>query len=121
MDNCIISTAQHARPKVIHINEPVRAQLMSSSVEVTRKPLSASSLLISPKNGSGEAFSLAPAGMINEDELSLICIAFVVEDWKRCGSIPLERALLPFIYEADCQNAKENHHRSVAEPAQRAE
>jgi hypothetical protein len=36
---CIISTAQQARPKVIQCSEPVRAQLMMSSVEVTR-PLS---------------------------------------------------------------------------------
>ncbi len=41
---CIISTAQQARPNVIHISEPVRAQLISSSVAVTMKPLSASSL-----------------------------------------------------------------------------
>jgi len=26
IDTCIISTAQHARPNVIHINDPVRAQ-----------------------------------------------------------------------------------------------
>jgi len=42
MEACIISTAQQASPKVIHIKEPVRAQLMRSSVVVTRKPLSAS-------------------------------------------------------------------------------
>ena len=28
MEACIISTAQQASPKVIHISEPVRAQLM---------------------------------------------------------------------------------------------
>ena len=42
MEACIISTAQQASPNVIHISEPVRAQLMRSSVVVTRKPLSAS-------------------------------------------------------------------------------
>ena len=41
----IISTAQQARPKVIHHSEPVRAHWNSSSVEVTRKPLSLTSLL----------------------------------------------------------------------------
>ena len=40
---CIISTAQQASPKVIHISEPVRAQLISSSARATRKPLSFSS------------------------------------------------------------------------------
>ena len=45
MENCIISTAQQARPKVIHISEPVRAQLMMSSVVVRMNPLSASWLL----------------------------------------------------------------------------
>src|SRR3546814_16683903 len=45
----IISTAQHARPKVIHHSEPVRAQLNRSSVEVTRKPLSPTSELRSSK------------------------------------------------------------------------
>ena len=45
----IISTAQQARPKVIHHSEPVRAQVNRSSVEVTRKPFSSSSWRISRK------------------------------------------------------------------------
>src|SRR3546814_14011400 len=45
----IISTAQQARPKVIHHSEPVRAQVNRSSVEVTRKPLSPTSALRSSK------------------------------------------------------------------------
>jgi hypothetical protein len=49
MEACIISTAQQASPNVIHISEPVRAQLMRSSVVVTMKPLSASCAEISPK------------------------------------------------------------------------
>ena len=49
MEACIISTAQQASPNVIHISEPVRAQLMRSSVVVTRKPLSASWLDTSVK------------------------------------------------------------------------
>src|SRR6478752_10218579 len=58
IDTCIISTAQQARPKVIHINEPVRAQVMRSSVAATKKPLSDSSWLTSRKYGS-----LAPTGL----------------------------------------------------------
>ena len=38
----IISTAQHARPKLMNISEPVRAQVIRSSVAVVMKPLSAS-------------------------------------------------------------------------------
>src|ERR1043166_568411 len=37
---CIISTAQQASPKVIHIRLPVRAQVMRESALATRKPLS---------------------------------------------------------------------------------
>ena len=62
MDSCIISTAQQARPKVIHMSEPVRAQVMRSSVEVTRKPLSDSSLFTSRKNGSVEPTGLPVEG-----------------------------------------------------------
>ena len=40
---CIISTAQQARPKVIQCKLPVQAQLMMSSVDVSRKPLSCNS------------------------------------------------------------------------------
>jgi hypothetical protein len=40
---CIISTAQQARPNVIHISEPVRAQVTNASALATRKPLSLSS------------------------------------------------------------------------------
>ena len=36
----ITSTAQQARPKVIHHKEPVRAQVNRSSVVVTMKPFS---------------------------------------------------------------------------------
>ena len=42
----IISTAQQARPKVIHHSEPVRAHWNRSSVVVTRKPLSLTSVWI---------------------------------------------------------------------------
>ena len=49
MEACIISMAQQASPKVIHISEPVRAQLIRSSAVVSRKPLSASSSENRPK------------------------------------------------------------------------
>ncbi|KAJ0340080.1 hypothetical protein COL154_014188, partial [Colletotrichum chrysophilum] len=52
IETCIISTAQQARPNVIHISEPVRAQVINSSADVTRKPLSASSAFTSVKNAS---------------------------------------------------------------------
>ena len=42
----------------MNISEPERAQLISASDEVTRKPLSESSSLMSPKNGSS-----APTGL----------------------------------------------------------
>src|SRR5690606_37721035 len=38
-----------------------------------------------------------------------------VSCWR--WSIPFQRSLLPFIDEADGQNAKEHHHRCKAEPA----
>src|SRR2546422_8982735 len=50
--------AQQARPKVIHISDPVRAQVIRSSVAATKKPLSESSWLTSRKYGS-----LAPTGL----------------------------------------------------------
>ena len=40
MEACIISTAQQARPKVIHHSEPVLAQVNRSSAVVTIKPFS---------------------------------------------------------------------------------
>src|SRR3990167_2648387 len=104
---CIISTAQQASPKVIHISEPVRAQVISSSVAVTRKPLSASSSLTMPKNASS-----APTGLPVRGSR----IPFGAGATRVMGySIPFERPLLPFIYEADGQNAKEAHHRPEAQ------
>ena len=41
----IISTAQQARPKVIHHKEPVRAQVNKSSAVVTMKPFFVERLL----------------------------------------------------------------------------
>src|SRR4029079_17972466 len=99
MEACIISTAQQASPNVIHISEPVRAQLMRSSVVVTRKPLSASLSATSVKNGS--------PGLTR----SFAGVATAVM------SIPLQRALAPLVDEADRQHAQEHHHRPEAEQA----
>src|SRR3954453_11359112 len=64
IDTCIISTAQQARPNVIHISDPVRAQVMRSSVAATKKPLSDSSWLTSRKCGSVAAHGLPVEGSI---------------------------------------------------------
>ena len=64
MDTWIISTAQQARPKVIHISEPVRAQVIRSSVEVTRKPLSSSSLLHVAEELASSALTGLPVARI---------------------------------------------------------
>src|SRR5262245_60496027 len=100
MEACIISTAQQASPNVIHISEPVRAQLMRSSVVVTRKPLSASLSDTSVKNGS--------PGLIRS---GLAGVATAVM------SIPLQRALAPLVDKADRQHAQEHHHRPEPEQA----
>src|SRR3569833_2731530 len=112
MDACIISTAQQARPKVIHISEPVRAQVTRSSTAVTMKPLSASSLLTPAKNGSS-----APIGLpVDGSRMPLGAGATSVME-----SIPFQRPLLPLIYEANGEDAKEEHHRPEAEMADAAE
>src|SRR5262245_36080311 len=113
MEACIISTAQQASPKVIHISEPVRAQVTRSSVAVTRKPLSASSLLRPTKNGSSEPTGLPVRGS------RMPCAAGATRVVVR--SIPFERPLPPLIYEADRQNAKEHHHRPEPVGAELAE
>src|ERR1044071_5186618 len=103
METCIISTAQQARPNVIHIREPVRAQLIRSSVVVTRKPLSASWLETSVKKGSpglAKAVPWLPAGR------GVVTAALI--------SIPFQRTLAPFVDEADGQHAQEYHHRPEA-------
>jgi hypothetical protein len=38
IDICIISTAQQAKPNVIHIKEPVRVHAIKSSAAETKKP-----------------------------------------------------------------------------------
>src|SRR5665648_337307 len=70
MDACIISTAQQASPKVIHISEPVRAHWIRSSAEVTRKPRSGNSLETSVKNGS--FFLAPPARRRRQEERSVL-------------------------------------------------
>src|SRR5665811_1844173 len=103
---CIISTAQQASPNVIHISEPVRAQVIRSSTAATRNPLSASSLLTPTKNSSS-----APTGLPVRGSR----IPFGAGATSVIGSsIPFDRALLPFIYESDGEDAKEDHHRPKA-------
>src|SRR4249919_2085777 len=107
MDICIISTAQHASPNVIHINDPVRAHVIRSSAAVTRKPLSESSAVTPVKNESS-----APTGFpVRGSMIPLAAGATTVMD----SSIPFQRPLPPLIYEADGQNAKEHHHRPETE------
>src|SRR3974390_2131623 len=98
---CIISTAQQASPKVIHISEPVRAQLMRLSAVGMRKPLSASSLFTPVKN-----CSLAPTGL----PLRGSRIPFGAGATRVMESIPFKRPLLPLIYKSDRKNAKEQNH-----------
>src|SRR5581483_4615555 len=109
MDICIISTAQQASPNVIHISEPVRAQVMRSSAAVTRNPLSESSAFTSLKNAS-----LFPAGFAVRG--SMIPFGAGATSVIR-RSIPFQRPLAPLIYEADRQHAKEKHHRPEAKYA----
>src|SRR5262252_8084966 len=103
MDICIISTAQQASPNVIHINDPVRAQVIRSSAAVTRKPLSESSAFTPVKNESS-----APTGFpVRGSMIPPAAGATTVMG----SSIPFQRPLPPLIYEADGQNAKEHHNR----------
>src|SRR5665811_537116 len=77
------------------------------------KPLSASSLLTLPKKASS-----APTGLpVRGSRIPLGAGATTVMG----KSIPFQRALLPFIYEADSQHAEKQHHRPEAEQADLAE
>src|SRR4249919_4160102 len=106
MDICIISTAQHASPNVIHINDPVRAHVIRSSAAVTKKPLSESSAVTPVKNESS-----APTGFpVRGSMIPLAAGAMTVMG----SSIPFQRPLPPLIYEANGENAKEHHHRPEA-------
>ena len=59
IDVCIISTAQQAKPNVIHCNEPVLAQLIKFSEDVVIKPFSLKSLAIF-LNSNGISFKDHP-------------------------------------------------------------
>src|SRR5690349_8053102 len=109
MAACIISTAQQASPNVIHISEPVRAQVIRSSAAVTRKPLSASSALTPVKKESSEPTGLPVRGSRMPRGAGATTLMGL--------SIPFQRPLLPLIYEPDGENAKEQHHRPEAEKA----
>src|SRR6185437_4982743 len=113
METCIISTAQHASPNVIHISEPVRAQVIRSSAAVTRKPLSASSAFMPVKKESS-----APTGLpVRGSRIPFGAGATRL----MMPSIPFQRPLPPLIYEPDSENAKEHHHRPESVEADLAE
>src|SRR5450756_580621 len=73
------------------------------------KPLSASSSLTPPKNASSALTGLPVRG----SRMPFGAGATRVMD----KSIPFKRSFLPFIYEVDGRNAKEQHHRPKAEMA----
>src|SRR5262245_3020433 len=76
---------------------------MRSSAAVTRKPLSESSAFMPVKRESSEPTGLPVRGSR---------IPFGAGATSVMGlSIPFQRPLLPLIYEANGQNAKEHHHR----------
>src|SRR6185295_17070336 len=85
---------QHARPKLIGHMEPLRDQLMSPSSVVVTKP-----------------FSVTPSAMLPISE-------FLASSPRRSREAlcPVERALLPFVDEADDEDRKKHHHRHESEP-----
>src|SRR5262249_52359110 len=96
------------------MREPVRAQLMRSSVAVTRNPLSASSLLSVTKAASSDPPGRPVRG-------SRMPVAGGATTLMGLASIPFERPLPPLIDKSDGQNRKEDHHRPEAEKADAAE
>src|SRR5262245_48829868 len=86
---------------------------MRSSAAVTRKPLSESSAFMPVKKESSEPTGLPVRGSR---------IPFGAGVTRVMGlSIPFQRPLLPLIYEANGQNAKEHHHGPEAVGADLAE
>src|SRR5262245_37117573 len=111
MEACIISTAQQASPNVIHISEPVRAQLIRSSVVVTRKPLSAS-LLDSSVNPRSPGTTNPDLGCER-----VVTRSFPTACWRlspAASSVPFQRTLAPLVDEPDRQDPQERHHRPEA-------
>src|SRR5262249_22326257 len=96
------------------MREPVRAQLMRSSVAVTRNPLSASSLLSVTKDASSDPTGRPVRG-------SRMPVAGGATMLMREASIPFKRPLPPFVDKSDGQNRKEDHHRPEAEQADATE
>src|SRR5262249_9249864 len=96
------------------MSEPVRGQVIRSSVAVTRKPLSASSLFSATKDGSS-----APTGRpVRGSRMPVGAGAITLMGG---ASIPFERPLPPLIDKADGEYRKEDHHRPEAERAELAE
>src|SRR5262249_54185853 len=96
------------------MSEPVRAQLIRSSVAVTRKTLSASWSLSARKAGSS-----APTGRPVRG--SRIPLAGGATTLMGSSSIPFERPLPPLIDKADGEHRKEHHHRPESKRAELAE
>src|SRR4026207_923112 len=113
MEASIISTAQQASPNVIHISEPVRAQLIRSSVVVTRKPLSASLLDISP-NPRSPGTTKPDLGWVRVVTRAFPILGPILgQILGSCSiplSIPFQGALAPLVGEADGQDRQERHH-----------
>src|SRR5262245_42221829 len=107
MEACIISTAQQASPNVIHISEPVRAQLIRSSVVVTKKPLSASLLdsSVNPRSPGTTKPDLGCERVVTRSFPTAYCRLPTAP-----SSIPLQRAFAPLVDEADGQDPQECHH-----------
>src|SRR5262249_31989844 len=96
------------------MSEPVRAQVMRSSVAVTRKPLSESSLFNATKDGSS-----APTGRpVRGSRMPVPAGAITLMGG---ASIPFERPLPPLIDKADGEDRKEHHHGPEAEGTELAE
>src|ERR1700733_418585 len=96
----IISTAQQARPNVIGQRLPVRAQFTSLSMLATTKPLPA----ISPVMPLTTASCAGPWGRCSRFQAS----AVVSGAFMRL--LPIQRALVPLIDEANREDRKEAKH-----------
>src|SRR3954452_17423109 len=94
--------AQQARPKVIGHRLPVRAQFTTLSRLATRNPFSA----ISPVMPLMTASCSGPGGRASRFQ------GMAVELLMRL--LPLQRALAPFVDEADRQHGEEGDHRPEA-------
>src|ERR1700733_13056894 len=96
----IISTAQQARPKVIGQRLPVRAQFTNLSILATTKPLPA----ISPVMPLITASCADPWGRCSR------CQASTEVSGAFMRLLPIQRALVPLIDEANRQDREKAEH-----------